>query len=99
MEDYMINLNKPSFSVFGEGPHEAHEGSPPHTQSDIGKNLTFHRSEAKNLTFHRREECGDVSVMVWLAVGRTWWRRRGWPREERGDVAAKAWLAVGRVWW
>jgi hypothetical protein len=36
MEDYMVNLNEPSISLFGEGPHEAHEGSPPHTQSDVG---------------------------------------------------------------
>jgi hypothetical protein len=35
MEDYMVNLNEPSISLFG-GPHEAHEGSPPHTQSDVG---------------------------------------------------------------
>jgi hypothetical protein len=33
MEDYMVNLNEPSISLFGE---EAHEGSPPHTQSNIG---------------------------------------------------------------
>jgi hypothetical protein len=36
MEDYMVNLNEPSISLFGEEPHEAHEGSPPHTQSNIG---------------------------------------------------------------
>jgi hypothetical protein len=35
MEDYMVNLNEPSISLFGEEPHEAHEGSPPH-KSDIG---------------------------------------------------------------
>jgi hypothetical protein len=32
----MVNLNEPSISLFGEGPHEAHQGSPPHTQSDVG---------------------------------------------------------------
>jgi hypothetical protein len=36
MDDYMINLNEASFSVFGEGPHEAKEDSPPHTQFDVG---------------------------------------------------------------
>jgi hypothetical protein len=36
MEDYMINLNEPSICLFGEGPHEVHEGSPLHTQSDVG---------------------------------------------------------------
>jgi hypothetical protein len=35
MDDYMINLNEASFSVFG-GPHEAKEDSPPHTQFDVG---------------------------------------------------------------
>jgi hypothetical protein len=39
----MVNLNEPSISIFG-GPHEAHEGSPLHTQSDVGMSANATRS-------------------------------------------------------
>jgi hypothetical protein len=36
MGDYNVNLNKASFSLFGEEPHETQEDTPPHTQYDVG---------------------------------------------------------------
>jgi hypothetical protein len=36
MDDYMVNLNEASFTLFGEVPHEAQQDSPPHTQFVVG---------------------------------------------------------------
>jgi hypothetical protein len=52
MEDYMINFNKTSISLFGEGTHEAHE--PPHTQSDVGMSANATRSSGVAIPPHVR---------------------------------------------
>jgi hypothetical protein len=56
MEDYMINLNESSISLFGEGPHEAHEGSPLHTQSDVGMSANAMRSNGVAIPPHGRRK-------------------------------------------
>jgi hypothetical protein len=58
MNDYMVNLNDASISLFGEGfvePREAQEGSPPHPQYDVGMSATATWSSCFSLSrTHRR---------------------------------------------
>jgi hypothetical protein len=62
MEDYMVNLNEPSISLFGEGPHQAHEGSPPHTQFDVGMSANATGSSGVAIPPHGRHKVTNFSV-------------------------------------
>jgi hypothetical protein len=52
----MVNLNEPSISLFGEGPHETHDGSPPHTQSHVGMSANATGSSGVAIPPHGRRK-------------------------------------------
>jgi hypothetical protein len=55
MDEYMTNLNKASINLFGEGPHEGQEGSPPHPQSGVA--MSANASGSSCMSIPPRGQC------------------------------------------